>query len=77
MKKISILSSQEYGLFIENIKSKIRSAQVKASFSVNAELIRLYKECEKLPQPVAEIDGLNPPRVVAQMGLFYVRPEIR
>ena len=42
MKKISILSSQEYRLFIENIKLKIRSAQVKASFSVNAELIRLY-----------------------------------
>jgi len=42
MKKISILSSQEYRLFIENIKSKIRSAQLKASFSVNTELIGLY-----------------------------------
>ena len=42
MKKIATLGSQEYRSFIENIKSKIRSAQVKASFSVNAELIRLY-----------------------------------
>jgi predicted nuclease of restriction endonuclease-like (RecB) superfamily len=121
MKKISILSSREYRSFIENIKSKIRTAQIKASFSVNVELIRLYwdigrsvidrqnkngwgtsvieqmardiqkefpgiegfsnrniwrmrafylawtKECEKLPQPVAEIDGINPPQVVAQI----------
>ena len=33
---------KEYRLFIEEIKSKIRSAQIKASFSVNTELIRLY-----------------------------------
>lgn len=36
------MNSKEYRSFIEDIKSKIRAAQVKASFSVNAELIRLY-----------------------------------
>lgn len=115
------LRTKEYRAFIQTIKSKIRAAQVKASLSVNAELIRLYwdigrsvidrqhqegwgasvieqmagdiqkefpgiegfssrnvwrmrafylawtKECEKLPQPVAEMDGLNPPRVVAEI----------
>ena len=44
MKKTNVLNSKEYRLFIENIKSKIRAAQVKASFSVNAELIQLYWE---------------------------------
>ena len=36
------LRSREYRTFIEKIKSKIRVAQVKASLSVNTELIRLY-----------------------------------
>ncbi len=36
------LGIKEYRSFIEEIKSKIRTAQVKASFSVNAELISLY-----------------------------------
>jgi predicted nuclease of restriction endonuclease-like (RecB) superfamily len=35
-------SFQEYRLFIEKIKTRIRSAQIKASFSVNTELIHLY-----------------------------------
>ena len=36
-----------YRLFIENIKSKIRAARVKASFSVNTELILLYWDIGK------------------------------
>ncbi len=114
-------NSVEYREFIAGIKSKIRVAQIKASLSVNTELIYLYwdigrsvverqkkdgwgtsvieqisrdiqkdfpgiegfssrniwrmrafflawtKECEKLPQPVAEIDGRNPPRVVVEI----------
>ena len=35
-------STQGYKLFIKDIKARIRSAQIKASFSVNAELIFLY-----------------------------------
>ena len=119
--KAKQIDSRTYRPFIENIKAKIRTAKVKASLSVNSELIWLYwdigrsvldrqtkdgwgtsvieqmardiqkefpgiegfsnrniwrmrafylawtKECEKLPQPVAEIDGINPPRVVAQI----------
>ena len=42
MNKSSRPTTKEYRLFIANIKSRIRVAQVKASFSVNAELIRLY-----------------------------------
>lgn len=35
-------SSSGYGPFLEDIKSRIRTAQVKASLSVNSELIQLY-----------------------------------
>ncbi len=42
MKKSLRPTTQAYRVFLENIKSKIRAAQVKASFSVNAELIHLY-----------------------------------
>lgn len=115
------ITSREYGLFIDGIKAKIRTAQVKAALAVNAELVRLYwdignavierqqangwgsaviaqmsrdiqkdfpgiegfsdrniwrmrafylawtKECAKLPQPVAEIDGMNLPQCTAEI----------
>ncbi|MBK9354589.1 MAG: hypothetical protein IPN09_11705 [Bacteroidetes bacterium] len=44
---MSILS-QEYKLWIVELKGKIRSAQAKAAVSVNTELIQLYWELGKM-----------------------------
>jgi predicted nuclease of restriction endonuclease-like (RecB) superfamily len=41
------ISSANYTKFITSLKSKIRSAQIKAAVSVNSELIRLYWELGK------------------------------
>jgi predicted nuclease of restriction endonuclease-like (RecB) superfamily len=50
--KKSEISAASYTKFITSLKSKIRSAQIKASVTVNNELIKLYWEigkniCEK------------------------------
>jgi predicted nuclease of restriction endonuclease-like (RecB) superfamily len=50
-------SLRDYRSFIESIKSKIRIAQIKASLSVNAELIRLYWDIGRLVVERQKKDG--------------------
>ncbi len=43
----SFIIGPEYAVFLEQIKTKIRSAQIKATYVVNQELIKLYWEIGK------------------------------
>lgn len=115
-----------YDTFLEDIKARIRKAQIKAALSVNRELIKLYwhigksivqrqqlegwgksvveklaadlqkefpgiagfsarsiwrmralylaytEEVQKLPQPVAELDGINLPQAVAEIPWGHI-----
>lgn len=44
IKKNTDISTKKYQLFIEQLKTKVQQAQLKAALSVNSELIKLYFE---------------------------------
>jgi hypothetical protein len=60
----------DYSVLLVDFKNRIRAAQIRASLSVNRELIQLYWEsrCDKfLSQLVREIYGEHLPRVAAEI----------
>ena len=44
---MNLTKNSEYALLLAEIKSKVKSAQIKAAISVNRELIKLYWEIGK------------------------------
>ncbi len=46
--KVEVGSLEFYGSLLDEIKTRIRQAQVKAAFSANAEMIALYWDISKL-----------------------------
>ena len=44
-KKLQV--AEIYGTFLEQLKSRVQQAQLKASFAVNSELIQLYWDIGK------------------------------
>ena len=42
------VTNQDYKAFIEEIKSKVKASQIKASIKVNEELLRLYWDIAKM-----------------------------
>ena len=58
VKKENSIYPSDYSDFISKLKMKIRSSQIKASVSVNREMIRLYWEIGKeLVEKQEELDG--------------------
>src|ERR1700733_7888968 len=74
MDEFSLLLPADYGPFLEDLKQRIRSAQVRAAVSVNRELVTLYWQIGQRIQAAYHLQGYGTkivPRLSADLSSAF------